>query len=170
VQRLDVALTEAQALDSPLAWKRLAHVATERGQLALAETCHVHCKDHSALLLLHTAAGQRAQLAELAVSAQQQTNVAFVSLLLCGDVNGCLELLLGTNRLAEAAMFARSYCPSRASDIVKRWKADLALVIANFLGFYLWVVRGLTSPSGGCPDQSEGGAGAGRPGRISEFV
>lgn len=37
-----------------------------------------------------------------------------------------IDLLIKTERLPEAALFARSYCPEQISDIVKLWKGDLA--------------------------------------------
>lgn len=40
-------------------------------------------------------------------------------------VNEILELLVKTDRLPEAALFARSYCPEKISEIVQLWKADL---------------------------------------------
>lgn len=36
-----------------------------------------------------------------------------------------LELLVKTDRLPEAALFARTYCPEKISDIVQLWKSDL---------------------------------------------
>lgn len=42
-----------------------------------------------------------------------------------GDPNACIDLLLKTNRAPEAAMFARTYAPSRVSLAVAAWKSDL---------------------------------------------
>jgi coatomer subunit beta' len=38
---------------------------------------------------------------------------------------GCVDLLIATDRIPEAAFFARTYAPSQASRVVKLWKADL---------------------------------------------
>jgi coatomer subunit beta' len=54
-------------------------------------------------------------------------NIAFVSSFLLGDVEKCIDLLLQTNRIPEAAFFARTYKPSQVSRIVKLWKESLAL-------------------------------------------
>merc|ERR1712228_681401 len=57
-----------------------------------------------------------------------KANIAFVSNLLCGNVEACADLLIQSNRLPEAAFFARTYLPSRVHDIVSLWKKDLASV------------------------------------------
>jgi hypothetical protein len=59
------------------------------------------------------AAGKGDKLAALAdtASKEEKTNISFVSLLLLGKVDECIALLVSTNRLAEAALFARTYVP-----------------------------------------------------------
>ena len=76
----------------------------------------------------YTAGGKSDKLAALAKSTadQQKTNVAFVTLLLAGDIDGCIALLISTNRLAEAALFARTYAPSKVDEVAALWKAELA--------------------------------------------
>jgi coatomer subunit beta' len=63
----------------------------------------------------------------LADLAQQngRFNIAFVSAFLRHDLDTCIELLLKTNRVPEAAFFARTYRPSKMSGIVKQWKESL---------------------------------------------
>jgi len=41
------------------------------------------------------------------------------------QVSECVNLLVETNRLPEAALFARSYCPSRIKDVLAAWKEDV---------------------------------------------
>lgn len=41
------------------------------------------------------------------------------------QVSECVDLLVETNRLPEAALFARSYCPSRIKDVLAAWKEDV---------------------------------------------
>ena len=55
-------------------------------------------------------------------------NIAFVCSLLLGELNECVELLTSSDRLAEAALFARTYIPSRLPDVVTAWKEELAKV------------------------------------------
>merc|ERR1712157_281989 len=45
-----------------------------------------------------------------------------------GNVEACADLLVSTKRLPEAAMFVRTYLPSKIDDIVALWKKDLASV------------------------------------------
>lgn len=40
----------------------------------------------------------------------------------------CLELLIRTNRLPEAAFLARTYLPSQVSRVVKLWRENLAKI------------------------------------------
>jgi len=55
-----------------------------------------------------------------------KNNISFLSYLLLGDLEKCLELLIETDRLPEAAFFARSYLPSKMSYIVGLWKDSLS--------------------------------------------
>ena len=57
--------------------------------------------------------------------AKGMNNVAFSALLQLQDTAGCVDLLLNTERMPEAALFARTYAPSQVSRVVKAWKADL---------------------------------------------
>ena len=57
--------------------------------------------------------------------AQGKNNVAFSALFELGAIDEVIQLLIKTDRLPEAAMFARTYSPDSMSSIVKLWKADL---------------------------------------------
>merc|ERR1719436_352124 len=56
------------------------------------------------------------------------SNIAFMCALLTYDLKTALQVLIKANRLPEAAFFARTYCPSELSSVVKVWKEDLASV------------------------------------------
>ena len=43
-------------------------------------------------------------------------------------VEECLELLVNSGRIPEAAFMARTYLPSAMGDLVSLWKKDLAKV------------------------------------------
>lgn len=58
-------------------------------------------------------------------------NVAFLTRFLSGDLNACLEILISTNRIPEAAFFARTYLPSQISRVVQLWKQSLSTVNAK---------------------------------------
>jgi coatomer subunit beta' len=86
--------------------------------------------DLGSLLLLLLAQGDRDGLAKLAATARTslsssqrsqtdiflaeekgQNNLAFATLLQLGDKKGCVDLLVNTQRVPEAALFARTYAP-----------------------------------------------------------
>lgn len=58
-------------------------------------------------------------------------NVAFLTRFLLGDLNACLEILIRTHRIPEAAFFARTYLPSQISRVVGLWKTSLSQVNAK---------------------------------------
>jgi len=111
-------------------WKRLSDAALKENNLELVEAASVASHDYSDLLLLYSAVGNLAGMERLADSASKngKTNVAFVAYLLTGNVEACADLLVSTKRLPEAAMFVRTYLPSKIDEIVTLWKKDLASV------------------------------------------
>lgn len=42
-----------------------------------------------------------------------------------GDVTGAFDTLLESDKIVEAALFARSYCPSQIKVVLEKWKAAL---------------------------------------------
>ena len=102
----------------------------KKSMFDLAEECLAHAKDYSGQLLLNTAAGRADKLNALASDALGvgRNNIAFVSLFLQGRVKECVQLLLDSDRIPEAALFARSYAPSLVPEIVAKWKAAVEQV------------------------------------------
>ena len=49
--------------------------------------------------------------------ASGKNNVAFLSFFIRGDLEQCLDLLISTSRLPEAAFFARAYMPSKLPQV-----------------------------------------------------
>lgn len=103
-------------------------------QFGLALECLHHAKDYSGLLLLATSAGDANTLERLAESSTTggKNNITFTANFLlgrlvcfelievclnvcCCRLEECLQLLISTGRLAEAAFFARTYLPSEIS-------------------------------------------------------
>lgn len=108
-------------------------------QFGLALECLHHAKDYSGLLLLATSAGDAGTLAKLAETTSEagKNNIAFSANFLLGRfvtlytispfsfyscnsvfinrLEVCLDILISTSRLAEAALFARTYLPSQIS-------------------------------------------------------
>jgi len=111
-------------------WKRLSDAALKENNLQLVEAASLASHDYSDLLLLYSAIGNLAGMERLADAASKhgKTNVAFIAYLLTGNVEACVELLVSTKRLPEAAMFVRTYLPSKIDEIVALWKTDLSSV------------------------------------------
>lgn len=87
----------------------------------------MHANDLGSLLLLYSSTADREGLATLAAKAEEAGvhNVAFSSKWLLGDVEGCVEILTKTGRLAEAVLFSQTYKPSLTVGVVKQWKESL---------------------------------------------
>ena len=87
--------------------------------MQVAEECLQKAGDLSGLLLLYTAKGSGEGLGELIKSAgvQNRQNIVFLCHLLLGNLNACVNLLIATNRIPEAAFFARTYVPSRMTEV-----------------------------------------------------
>ncbi|CAH1776242.1 unnamed protein product [Owenia fusiformis] len=127
---LKIAYTLAKEAESEQKWKQLAELATSKCEMGLAQECLHQAQDFGGLLLLASSAGNGRMVAKLGETAEKtgQNNVAFLSYFSLGQIERCLEVLISTGRLPEAAFFARTYMPSRVSGIVELWKKDLAKV------------------------------------------
>lgn len=130
IGELDIALKLAREAENSQKWSQLADVASRRNNMALVKECMQKANDFSGLLLLSTASGDAQVLEEVGAtsSAQGRHNIAFLSAFLRSDVERCLEILIETNRLPEAAFFARTYLPSQMSRVVELWREELGKV------------------------------------------
>lgn len=127
---LQTALVLARDSENPQKWSQLADVATNQNQFELVKECLGKANDFGGLLLLATSAGDEGMIRSLGDSsiAQGKHNISFLSMFLLGDLDGCLEILINTNRIPEAAFFARTYIPSKISYVVQQWRNELAKV------------------------------------------
>ncbi|XP_061074184.1 coatomer subunit beta'-like [Conger conger] len=127
---LKTAYQLATESESEHKWKQLAELATAKCQFRLAQECLHHAQDYGGLLLLATASGNASMVRKLSECAERdgKNNVAFLTYFLQGRLNNCLELLIRTNRLPEAAFLARTYLPSQVSRVVKLWRESLSKV------------------------------------------
>ncbi|VDN01653.1 unnamed protein product [Thelazia callipaeda] len=142
---LELAYDLAVIADSEEKWRQLSQAATLKSELILAGKCLGRAHDYGGLLLLATSAGSASLvrvsehifsvngLSKLASDAQlsAQYNSSFISYLLLGDLDKCLEILISTDRLPEAAFFAHTYCPSMVDHVVSLWKAKISRKILN---------------------------------------
>ncbi|NWH90026.1 COPB2 protein, partial [Aegithalos caudatus] len=127
---LKIAYQLAVEAESEQKWKQLAELAISKCQFGLAQECLHHAQDYGGLLLLATASGNASMVNKLAEGAEKdgKNNVAFMSYFLQGKLDSCLELLIKTGRLPEAAFLARTYLPSQVSRVVKLWRENLSKV------------------------------------------
>jgi len=125
--QLQIALQLAREADVEHKWKTVGDAALTSWDLALAVECFKHARDLSSLLLLYTSSADATGLRELASEAKDAGlhNIAFTALWQLSDVDGCIDLLLDTHRVAEAVLFAQTYKPSRCPEIVAQWKKEL---------------------------------------------
>lgn len=130
---LETALTLVRAspeAGSQAKWKVVGDNALAAWQMDLAQEAFEKAGDLPALLLLFTSLSDRSGLERLGklASSRGQNNIAFAAYLQLGDAPSCIELLLNTGRLPEAALFARSYHPAFIPGIVKSWRRELETV------------------------------------------
>ncbi|XP_031091224.1 coatomer subunit beta'-1-like [Ipomoea triloba] len=125
--KLDIAKEIALVAHSESKWKQLGELAMSSGMLELAEQCLKQANDLSGLLLLYSSLGDAEGITELVSLSKEhgKNNVSFLCLFLLGKVEECIQLLIDSNRLPEAAFMARSYLPSKVSEIVEIWRKDL---------------------------------------------
>jgi len=110
-------------------WKALGDLALESADFDLASVCFENSQDVTSLLLLYSSCGDATKLRKVAESAEaKNSNIAFLSYFLLQDTHSCLKVLLDSKRFPEAGFFARAYCPSEVSRVIKMWKADLGSV------------------------------------------
>lgn len=125
--QLPIALELAREADAEHKWKTVGDAALAGWDIALAAECFKHAKDLGSLLLLHSSTGDVGGLMALALQARQAGahNVAFTCLWQLADLDGCIELLTQTGRVAEAVLFSQTYKPSSTKKVVGEWKASL---------------------------------------------
>ena len=119
-------------LEAEPKWKAVGDKALAVWRFDLARECFEKSGDLNALMLLLLSIGDRGGLKKLANDAGQyklsfvdfpsgsititsvekgQNNLAFATLFQLGDTKSCVDLLVRTQRIPEAAIFARTYAP-----------------------------------------------------------
>lgn len=133
LSKLEVALEIAETADSEGKWRQLSELAMSSGKLQVAERCMWRAKDLSGLLLLYSAKGSVEGMQKLVDLSKDQgkQNVAFLGLFLLGQLDQCIDLLISSGRTPEAAFFARTYMPSRVTEVVQIWRKELSKINAK---------------------------------------
>lgn len=125
---LKIAYEIACESESEQKWKQLADLSTKKSNFKLAQECLHRANDFGSLVLLASSSSDTQMINKLADSTKSQgfNNISFMSYFILGNLDECLKILIETNRLPEAAFFARTYLPSRISEIVQLWKGSLS--------------------------------------------
>jgi len=127
LNQLEIALELAREAGVDHKWKTLGDAGLAAWDVPLATECFKNAKDLGSLLLVYSSTSDREGLATLAEHAEAAGahNVAFSCKWMVGDVDGCVEILTKTGRLAEAALFSQTYKPSLTTGVVASWKENL---------------------------------------------
>ena len=120
---LEIAHTGPEA-GSDLRWRTIGDKALQQWNLQLALECFEKSSDLSTLLLIATSINDRALIERIGAMAAEKNlvNIAFNCYLQLGDTQGCIDILVKSDRLSEATLFARSYAPHNAPALVKQWR------------------------------------------------
>lgn len=105
-------------------WKQMADLALEQGQIKEAIEGYRNSGDLNNLLLLFSATGDTTAISSLGDEALclGKANVAFSCFHLVRRFAECTHLLILSGKCAEAAFYARTYCPHLVEEAVKKWK------------------------------------------------
>jgi coatomer subunit beta' len=122
----DLETAASSASDSSM-WRRLARSAIAAGNIELVEKSLRNCNDYATLLLFLKSRNRFEEIKKLITEAEEagQLNVAFSAAYIVGENEKCTKILLESNKYAEAAIFARSHCPSMTSECVVEWKKHM---------------------------------------------
>ncbi|KAH0537201.1 hypothetical protein FGG08_005979 [Glutinoglossum americanum] len=125
--QLDVALEIARGADAEHKWKTVGDTALAAWNISLAEECFRNAKDLGSLLLLHSSTGNASGLSQLVEQAEEagSNNIAFSCLWQLSDIDRCIDLLVKTNKVAEAVLLSQTYKPSKTAELTKKWKEVL---------------------------------------------
>jgi len=120
-------------------WKQLADLALIQCDFETVEEAALKASDLPLLYLLYTSTNNKNGLHKLykLSIAGSKFNIAFNILFYLGDIRKCIDLLVETNKVPQAAMLSRAYCPSKIEYVTKIWKEKLQSIspsAANALG------------------------------------
>ena len=114
--------------------KQIGDLCLQKGDFERAEEAFRQAEDFSSLFLLYSSLG-RIELCsgdkdgiEWLASESLKNHaytISFNCFFITRQVDRCVETLVLTKNFPEAAFFAKTYCPSHISEIVKGWKEYL---------------------------------------------
>jgi coatomer subunit beta' len=108
-------------------WKLVADLALELGEFKHAEEAMIAAKDYNGLLLYYSLISDREKINLLAENADTEGlyNISFSCYFQLNDIDKCLEILVKSQRYPEAALFCRTYCPSKLSTVLDQWNNEI---------------------------------------------
>lgn len=128
----DVKTAESLAVEAnnPQKWNQLGELAISLNDLTLAKDCMKKAQDYGGLLLMASSSGDVDLMRYLAetTATTNKHNIAFLAYFMLADLHKCLDILISTDRVPEAAFFARSYLPDQISRVVKLWRQKLSAI------------------------------------------
>ena len=115
MNKIEQAFTIAEEQESVDKWKKVGDIALMVGSFELAERCFLKSKDFNSLLLFYSSYGDAEGMLKVVDEAEKagKYNVAYEAAYMIGEPDRCIEILLKSNRVSEAAFFARAYAPSK---------------------------------------------------------
>jgi coatomer subunit beta' len=127
LNKIEAAFKIAEDQESLDKWKKVGDIALMVGSFELAEKCFNKSQDYNSLLLFYSSYGDQEGLSKLVEESEAagKYNVAYEAAYILGDPDRCVDILIKSNRVAEAAFFARAYCPSKLTTVTKLWEEAL---------------------------------------------
>jgi coatomer subunit beta' len=127
LNKIEDAYKIAEEQESTDKWKKVGDIALLMGSFELSEKCFNKSQDYNSLLLFYSSYGDVEGLQKVVEESEKagKFNVAFEAAYMLGDSERCVDILLKSSRVSEAAFFARSYCPSLLNKVMKQWEETL---------------------------------------------
>jgi len=112
---------------SPEKWKMVADLAFESGEFKQAEEAMVAAKDYQGLLLYYSLIQDKDKIYLLAENSLNDGfhNISFSCYFQLNEIDKCLEILIKSGKHPEAALFCRTYCPSKLQPVLDLWNDEI---------------------------------------------
>ena len=103
--------------------RKIGDVSLKQGNIKLAEQWYLKSNDYNSLLLIYSSLGDAEGLENVGNMAlnEKKYNIAFQCFYAIAMPDKWYEILVESERIPEAAMFARAYIPSKLSQAMKLW-------------------------------------------------
>ena len=122
---IKLATSIARKTNSLTQWRQISNIAMKTGEMELLKEALKITGDENGLLLLNSVCGNKKEMVKLADSIEESKNVSFAAYFAAGKFSKCIDILLERGRAPEAALMARTYCPSRMNECAIKWQEKL---------------------------------------------